>query len=470
MLFSSLTFILVFLPFNIVVTRFLNIKAQNVFLLVTSLLFYSWGEPEYIFLMLFSITFNWRFGLMIDKYRDSVFGLNFFTSAAVAINLGLLFYFKYFNFFTDLLAKFIPLNIAEIEQVALPLGISFYTFQSMSYIIDLYRGKCDVQKSWINLSLYISFFPQLVAGPIVRYDDVNRALSDRQLTAEKTAYGIKRFIYGLSKKVLLSNYFGLITDTVYGLEAGHISTSLAWLAALLYALQIYFDFSGYSDMAIGLGSVFGFHFPENFNYPFVSLSVQEFWRRWHISLSTWFREYLYIPLGGNRKGKARTYINLFIVFFCTGFWHGASMQFIVWGLVHGVFLVFERAFLGKYLKEKKFRPFAAVYTAVEVLVTFVIFRAPGLRYAISVIKAMFIPTAGSGAYPAAQFVDVKTVVFVIIGVALSGFVQEKMPKVKEYLFSHRINNAEMIYLPLLYFMCIVSLVSSTYNPFIYFRF
>ena len=223
-------------------------------------------------------------------------------------------------------------------------------------------------------------------------------------------------------------------------------------------------------MAIGLGSVFGFHFPENFNYPFVSTSVQEFWRRWHISLSTWFREYLYIPLGGNRKGKIRTYINLMIVFFSTGFWHGASWQFIAWGLAHGAFLILERVFLGKYLKEKRWKPLGAVYTTVEVLVTFVIFRAPGLRYALGMIKNMFVPYAGSGAHPVAQFVDMKLIVFVIAGVLLCGFVQESFPKAKEYLFSHRINNAEMIYLPLLYLLCIISLVSSTYNPFIYFRF
>ena len=470
MLFSSLTFILVFLPFNIVTTRFLNIKMQNILLLATSLLFYSWGEPVYIFLMLFSITFNWLFGIFIDRYKEKQKIKNMITATAVVTNLGLLFYFKYFNFFIDVISSVLPLDFSAVKEVALPLGISFYTFQSLSYILDLHRGNCDVQKSWINVSLYISFFPQLVAGPIVRYDDVNRALSYRELTSEKTAYGLKRFVYGLSKKVILSNYFGLVTDTIYGLAVDHISTSLAWLAAVLYALQIYFDFSGYSDMAIGLGSVFGFHFPENFNYPFVSTSVQEFWRRWHISLSTWFREYLYIPLGGNRKGKIRTYINLMIVFFSTGFWHGASWQFIAWGLAHGAFLILERVFLGKYLKEKRWKPLGAVYTTVEVLVTFVIFRAPGLRYALGMIKNMFVPYAGSGAHPVAQFVDMKLIVFVIAGVLLCGFVQESFPKAKEYLFSHRINNAEMIYLPLLYLLCIISLVSSTYNPFIYFRF
>ncbi len=470
MLFSSLTFILVFLPFNIIAVHFLPLKGQNILLLATSLLFYSWGEPEYIFLMLASITANWLFGLLIDRYRRKATAARLLLAAAVVFNLGLLFYYKYFNFFISTVAGFVPVDFSEIPAVALPLGISFYTFQSLSYIIDLYRGSCDVQKSWINVSLYISFFPQLVAGPIVRYDDVNRALSYRELTVEKTAYGLKRFVYGLSKKVILSNYFGLVTDTVYGLPAAAISTPLAWLVALLYALQIYFDFSGYSDMAIGLGSVFGFHFPENFNYPFVSTSVQEFWRRWHISLSTWFREYLYIPLGGNRRGKLRTYINLFIVFFATGFWHGASWQFVVWGLVHGIFMVWERVYFSKILSRKEFKPFGFVYTAVEVLATFVIFRAPGLRYAIVMLKNMFVPSAGSAAYPVAQFVDARLVVFVAVGVLLSGFLQEKLPRLKQYIFSREVHTLEMLYLPLLYFICIVSLVSSTYNPFIYFRF
>ncbi len=470
MLFSSLTFVLFFLPFNILVTRFLGVKGQNIFLLGTSLLFYAWGEPVYVLLMLFSITLNWFMGVMIDKVSNRTALKKLVTALAITANLGLLFYFKYFNFFIDTVSKIIPFDTASVARVALPLGISFYTFQSISYIVDLYRGRCEVQKSWINVSLYISFFPQLVAGPIIKYNDVNEALSHRTVTAEKTAYGIKRFIYGLGKKVIFSNYFAYVADQIYGLSAEHISTPLAWLGAVLYVLQIYFDFGGYSDMAIGIGSMFGFHFPENFNYPYVSASVQEFWRRWHISLSTWFKEYLYIPLGGNRKGAMRTYINLLIVFFCTGFWHGANWQFIAWGLFHGMFLVLERVFLGKYLKNPKIRPVAAVYTLIEVIVGFVIFRAPGLRYALKFIAAMFIPTQASGIYPVTRFIDMKLVVFVTAGIILCGFLQEKFPKFRQYLFSHNINKAEMVWLPVIYFICIINLVSSTYNPFIYFRF
>lgn len=469
MLFSSLTFVLFFLPINILVTRILNIKYQNIFLLFTSLLFYAWGEPVYVLLMLFSITFNWFMGLLIDKAKDNIFNKKLLTTAAIIINLLLLLYYKYFNFFVSVAGNIFSADVSGVAQIALPLGISFYTFQSISYIIDLYRGTCQVQKSWINVSLYISFFPQLVAGPIIKYNDVNEALSYRTVTNEKTVYGIKRFIYGLGKKVILSNYFAYVADQIYGLSIDNVSTPVAWLGAVLYALQIYYDFGGYSDMAIGIGSMFGFHFPENFNYPYISTSVQEFWRRWHISLSTWFKEYLYIPLGGNRKGQLRTYINLLIVFFCTGFWHGANWQFVAWGLFHGMFLVMERIFLGKYLKNPKIRPLAAVYTLLEVIIGFVIFRAPGLRYAAGFILKMFVPTAAK-IYPVSTFVDTKLIVFLVVGIVLCGFLQNKLPKFKNYIFDKTMHKTEMVWLSVIYFICIVNLVSSTYNPFIYFRF
>ncbi len=469
MLFSGLTFILVFLPVAVIATGFFNMKIQNILLLVLSLLFYSWGQPGHILIMLFSIVLNWAMGLLIHNGAHKPKIKKTALIIAVVLNLGLLFYYKYFGFAAGVICRFLPINI-NIEYIALPVGISFYTFKSITYIVDLYRGMVPVQKNIGKLALYISFFPQLMAGPIVRYKDMARQLDSRVRTREKTAYGLKRFVYGLAKKVLLSNYFGLITDTVFGLNITNISTSLAWLGALLYSLQIYYDFSGYSDMAIGVGSVLGFETGENFNYPFISHSVQEFWRRWHISLSTWFREYLYIPLGGNRRGKLRTYINLFTVFLATGIWHGASLQFVAWGMAHGFFMVVERIWLGKYLKQPKFALIGRVYTLLEVLTTFVIFRAPGLRYGLSFIKAMFIPTNGGGIYPATQFIDGKVLLFVIIGVALSGFLQEKLPRLKNYVFSKNVGSMELIYLPILYFLCIVSMVSSTYNPFIYFNF
>ena len=470
MLFSSLSFVMFFLPINILATRVLNIKSQNIFLLITSLLFYAWGEPVYVILMLFSITFNWKMGIFIDKSKNNAAKKYMYTAIAITVNLALLFYYKYFNFFIAMISKVLPIDTSSVAQIALPLGISFYTFQSISYIIDLYRGTCQVQKSWINVSLYISFFPQLVAGPIIKYNDVNEALSNRTITDEYTVYGIKRFVYGLGKKVILSNYFAYMVDQIYGLSIEHISMPLAWLGAVLYALQIYFDFGGYSDMAIGISSMFGFHFPENFNYPYVSTSVQEFWRRWHISLSTWFKEYLYIPLGGNRKGKYRTYINLLIVFFATGLWHGASWQFVVWGLFHGMFLIIERIFLGKYLKNPKIKPLAMIYTLLEVIIGFVIFRAPGMRYAIKYIIKMFIPLRSSGVYPVARFINAKLVVFMAAGIILCGFLQEKFPKVKQYVYSTEIHKMEMLWLSVIYGICIINLISSSYNPFIYFRF
>ncbi len=468
MLFSSLTFIMVFLPVAVIATGFFNIKIQNILLLALSLLFYSWGNPGDILLILFSIVANWTMGMIIYNCNKSKIK-KLFMFGAVGINLAMLFYYKYFGFAVGLLGRFLPINI-NIEYIALPVGISFYTFKSITYIVDLYRGMVPRQKNIGKLALYISFFPQLMAGPIVRYKDMARELDNRVRNREKTAYGLKRFVYGMTKKVVLSNYFGLITDTIFGLNITNISTPLAWLGAVLYSLQIYYDFSGYSDMAIGLGSVLGFDFAENFNYPFISSSVQEFWRRWHISLSTWFREYLYIPLGGNRKGKVRTYINLLIVFFATGIWHGASLQFVAWGMIHGFFMVVERIWLGQYLKQPKFALIGKVYTLLEVLTTFVIFRAPGLRYGLSFIKAMFIPTNGGGIYPVTQFVDGKILLFVLLGVVFSGFIQEKVPQLKNYVFNKNVGSLELVYLPVMYFLCIVSMVSSAYNPFIYINF
>ena len=296
-------------------------------------------------------------------------------AATGAANLLLLGYFKYFDFAAGALNALLGHETVPLRNIALPLGISFYTFQALSYVIDLYRGEIKVQKNWFLLALYVSFFPQLIAGPIVRYADVEEQLARRTETAMKAAVGIKRFLYGLAKKVLLANTFALAADEIFGLAARDASTAVAWAGAVFYALQIYYDFSGYSDMAIGLGRIFGFHFMENFNYPYLAASVQEFWRRWHISLSTWFRSYLYIPLGGNRKGKARTLVNLMIVFLCTGLWHGANWQFVAWGVYYGLFLIAERLWLKPVLE--KHRLAGHIYTLVVVLAAWVIFRAPG---------------------------------------------------------------------------------------------
>ena len=334
MVFSSMTFLWLFLPLVFVLSLIIRRpRLQNYLLLIFSLLFYAWGEPVYLFLMLFSILMNWTFGLLIEK---SAAHKKLFLVLDIIGNLGLLGYFKYTNFILDTIRRLLPSASVPVTHIALPIGISFFTFQAMSYVIDLYRGRYRAQKNLFHLALYISFFPQLIAGPIVQYKDIEDQIMNRKRTPEKIASGIRRFIYGLGKKVIISNLVASSVDKLFALSPENMTGVMAWTAAILYTLQIYYDFSGYSDMAIGLGRMFGFEFLENFNYPYISKSIREFWRRWHISLSSWFRDYVYIPLGGNRKGEVRTYINNIIVFFLTGLWHGASWNFVGWGLRLGV--------------------------------------------------------------------------------------------------------------------------------------
>ncbi len=470
LLFSSLTFFLIFLPLVFLLYRVLPFKGQNALLLIASLLFYAWGEPKYIFLMLISITINYISGLVIARCEKRSANAKIALAVSVIINLLLLGYFKYYTFVADTLHSVFNNEILPPLNILLPIGISFYTFQAMSYIIELYRSSISVQKSWFRLALYISFFPQLIAGPIVQYSVVEKNLSKRSITHSQTVYGIKRFIYGFSKKVILANAFAAKADEVFALAPADMSTALAWLAAIYYALQIYYDFSGYSDMAIGLGYMFGFSFPENFNYPYISKTITEFWRRWHISLSSWFKEYLYIPLGGNRKGQARTLINLFIVFLATGIWHGASMQFLFWGIYYGIILLLERLFLKNILKKIP-AVFGHLYSLVLIMVGWVIFRAPGLNSGLAIIKNMFIPTDGNIAYPVLRYIDARMVVLIIIGILLSGVVQSLFSNYKEALFSQKENSVLQVAVLLsLCFVCLMLLVSNTYNPFIYFRF
>lgn len=470
MLFSSMLFLWAFLPLVFILYRIIrNNNARNYLLLAASLVFYAWGEPVYIFLMLFCITANYFFGRLIDKTdKQPAKGLILFAS--VAVNLLLLGYFKYFNFFVDIAGMITGAQQFEFSTVVLPIGISFYTFQAMSYVIDLYRKKINVQKNYLKLSLYISFFPQLIAGPIVRYKDIEDQIDQRTLTPAKTAFGIKRFIYGLSKKVLIANTMAYVADTIYAVNATDLSTGLAWIAAICYTLQIYFDFSGYSDMAIGLGKMFGFDFIENFNYPYISTSIRDFWRRWHISLSTWFREYLYIPLGGNRKGSARTYLNLLIVFFATGLWHGASWNFVIWGLYNGFFLIIERLFLGNLLEKCKLKFITHIYSLLVVVVGWVIFRVEDLTAAAITIKRLFVPQAGSPLLNISQFFDGKSLFFACAGVLLCGILQQNR-KLKTALYNETHSyGVEAAILVGLFLYCILSLISGTYNPFIYFRF
>ena len=461
MVFSSPVFLFAFLTAVYILYRIIPaMTAKNMLLLIFSLLFYTYGEPKALLLMIISIEMNYWFGRAMkqeNKYRKSA------MICAVTANLLMLGVFKYAGFGAGLLNITIP-------HIALPIGISFYTFQAMSYVIDAYNNPEYIQKSRFRLALYITFFPQLVAGPIVKYYDFVNQIDRREHIPEQTAKGIKRFITGLSKKLLIANTMAIAADYVYSLDMADLSVPLAWLGAVSYLFQIYFDFSGYSDMAIGLGAMFGFTFRENFNYPYISQSMQDFWRRWHISVSTWFKEYLYIPLGGNRKGKVRTAVNKLIVFFCTGLWHGASLNFIVWGLINGAFMMIESY---KIIKpEKWLRPFRHIYTMFVTVLAFVFFRADDLPTACRFIGHMFCPSGDS--VQTAMFMKQITPMYLIMLVLAVIF---SMPVVRIISEKASTGKSSGIYEVCSYAvslvllgLCIITLSSDSYSPFIYFRF
>lgn len=461
MVFSTPIFLFLFLPAVLVLNYIIPkkyIAAKNVVLLVASLFFYAWGEPRNVLLMLLSIVVNYVCGLLLGKFDSDEKKRKVVLWASVVFNLGLLFFFKYFSFVTGGL----------FPVIKLPIGISFFTFQIMSYTIDVYRRSVEPQKNLVKLALYISLFPQLIAGPIVRYIDVEKQLTYRECTADKTARGMIRFSMGLAKKVIISNTVAAICDGIFG-STNTVPAFTAWVGVICYALQIYFDFSGYSDMAIGMGHMLGFDFLENFNYPYVSCSVQEFWRRWHISLSSWFRDYLYIPLGGNRRGKVRTYINLIIVFACTGLWHGASFSFIVWGLWHGLFLVIERLGFKKALdKLPKF--IGWIYTMLVVLVGWVFFRADTLSAAMKYLGEMF-SFSGGVANGMAQFDNLSfiiTVIAIVLCTPVYQFLKGKLEKTEGGKKAAFVIGAVLA--TGLFILSVIFLTGSGYNPFIYFRF
>ena len=462
-------FIWLYLPLVFIVSRLLPKKAMNAWLLLTSLFFYAFGEPVYILLLLLSITVNYFFGTAMAPLTGMKRKL--VLAASVFFNLLLLGYYKYSNFAVRMLNLLTDKPVFNLREIALPIGISFFTFQIMSYIIDLYREQVPVQKNPFKLGLYISFFPQLIAGPIVYYRDIEAQLSDRAVTPEKTAYGIKRFIWGLAKKTLIANNLAVAVDNILALNMNETPSSYLWLAYLMYALQIYYDFSGYSDMAIGLGKLFGFTFLENFNYPYIAASVSDFWRRWHISLSGWFRDYLYIPLGGNRKGGLRTALNLLIVFALTGVWHGAGLNFIVWGMWHGVFMLIERFFPSKTNGGKHSLFLGRLYTLGVVYFGWIFFRAGSLTAALTTVIRMFSFSPGS---PDVYFQSVgnpMTLVAIFAGVAASGLIQHMFPKLKASLYDERDTGYwQIAALTAVFVLSILSLVSGSYNPFIYFRF
>lgn len=391
MVFSSPIFLFVFFPLVFLLYRVIpGINAKNILLIITSLVFYSFGQPQYLILLLISVFVNYISGLLLcfDKIIKS---RKFVLAAAVLLNIGILAIFKYLDFAVENINSLFNSSI-ELPGIVLPIGISFYTFQGLSYVIDVYRDSSIGARSFTKLLLYISFFPQLIAGPIVKYHDVAMMIDSRQTSPELTADGLRRFIIGLSKKLLIANTAGSIADYVFTLDAGSLDMRIAWVGAICYTLQIYFDFSGYSDMAIGMGRIFGFRFLENFNYPYTASSVQEFWRRWHISLSSWFRDYLYIPLGGSYCGRAKANRNRLIVFFTTGLWHGANWTFVLWGLWHGLFLILENSGIVpvKKLRENRTgRVIGHIYTLLVVTLGFTLFRADTLTQAFGMFSAMF---------------------------------------------------------------------------------
>lgn len=474
-------------------------KVRNIWLLLGSLFFYAWGEPKYIFIMVASIVGNYLFGILIHFFAlrekhglGHVVAKKITLAVTILYNLGILFYFKYFNLFMETINEFSNKEISWIR-VALPIGISFYTFQGMSYVIDVYRGDCKedrsgnvcelVQKNPLNLALYISMFPQLIAGPIVRYTDIRDSLKSRVTNTDTFTKGAERFIIGLAKKAILANSIGEVADKIFGAEFEFMGVPVAWLGAVCYTLQIYYDFSGYSDMAIGLGKIFGFDFLENFNYPYISRSITEFWRRWHISLSSWFRDYLYIPLGGNRRGNV--YVNLIIVFIATGIWHGAAWSFLIWGLWHGLFMLIERYFR----KSGKPNPFARVpacfkwlYSMLVVILGWVLFKLENVPDTLAYIGSMFGKGAGGYTeFSVRYYLDNKMIVILVIGILACIPFKEVLPvlpkgagrvlgvivcaKPGKLMFAVR-----RVLLIVLLLLSMLFVVNSTYNPFIYFRF
>lgn len=483
MVFSSITFLFFFLPAVLLFYLLSGKAARNILLLAASLFFYSWGEGIYVLLMLASIAINYSGGLLIAGSRSQAVSRLFLT-LSVSLNIFILGFFKYANFIADnlnLLLSYWGAHAIELEPIRLPIGISFFTFQALSYIIDVYRQKVSPQRSVINLALYISLFPQLIAGPIVRYNDIADEIENRSTTMNGLAEGIQRFLLGLSKKILLANPLAVIADKIFMLPETELTMPLAWLGALCYTLQIYFDFSGYSDMAIGLGRMFGFHFLENFNYPYISKSIREFWRRWHISLSSWFKDYLYIPLGGSRSGPVRTYVNLLIVFVLCGFWHGASWTFVVWGLYHGFFLIIERTSLGS-IAVRLWSPLRVLITFLIVMFGWVIFRSDTLPEAISFIAAMLGgKQAGVDTTIMSLYVDSKACFEISMALLLALPIYPQMLRLKQALLSRTpvgpgfalsltVHLSQLIFFVTVSYFSVISLAAGVYNPFIYFRF
>ena len=468
MVFSEPTFLFFFLPVALAAYFVAPKSVRNGVLLAASLVFYAWGEDEFVLVLLGVITLNFLAGFVIAG-APSPAQRRFALISGIAANLGALAYFKYAHFLVSNLTDDAAL-IAAAKSIHLPIGISFFIFQSLTYLIDLYGRTISLQKSWPNLALYVSLFPQLIAGPIVRYSEVERELRDRATRAADFASGAERFIVGLARKTLIADPMGILADRIFAVPDAGLSTPVAWLGVIAYTLQIFFDFSAYSDMAIGLGRIFGFKFPENFDFPYISQSITEFWRRWHMTLSRWFRDYLYIPLGGNRKGPIRTYFNLSIVFFLCGLWHGASWNFVLWGAYHGFLLVVERAGLGAILAKAP-QLLRHAYVLLAVMIGWTPFRAETLGQTLRFYESMFAMQTGAlaAAYPPERFVDAYLVMTMAAGIVLCapihrplmrrlGAAAEERPAVRAGVFC------------ILMAIAVLAAGAADYSPFIYFRF
>ncbi len=500
MIFNSMLFLGAFLPVIFILDKITGRSRalQNLLLLAASLFFYAWGQPEYLWLLLASVLVNYLAGLAMGQSRrkpgsGTEAGTRGTGSSGhmalvvlvlgILVNLGLLGYYKYFNFFANTLNRVLGSEILPMQEIALPLGISFFTFQAITYLVDLYREKVPAEKNILHLALYFSFFPRITQGPIEKYRDFAPQVAGRKQSVQKMGEGVRRFIYGLAKKVVIADTLGTCVDQIYGLELSNVSGALAWIAAVFYSLQLYYDFSGYSDMAVGLGKMFGFDLAENFHYPYMAVSIADFWRRWHMSLTSWFREYLYFPLGGSRKGRLRTCGNIFVVFMATGLWHGASWDFIIWGLYHGVFQVLERLGLNRILG--KSRILSHIYTLLVVGVGWVFFRAGDMGVALSYVKRMFLPWMYTASdYTVRELVPNRAFAAAFLGILGCGLIQmigERLAgrdrhsgsetEARSAFFpSFRYSTAELVFCMLLLAYSILLMVSSTYSAFLYMNF
>ncbi len=458
MIFSSILFIFRFLPIALILYYITPQKYKNLILTLLSLVFYSWGEGKYFLIMIASIIIDYTAGRLIYRYKSEIKKKTIVLCISLVFNLGLLFFFKYFNFFIDNINNIFNLAIKGVK-ITLPLGISFYTFQTMSYSIDVYRGKIVPEKNIINFAAFVTLFPQLIAGPIVKYTDINKEISRRVITKDNVEVGIEKFILGLGRKVLIANNIGMLWTEVEGIGFENISTPLAWLGIISFGLQIYFDFSGYSLMAIGLGKMLGFNFPENFNYPYISRSISEFWRRWQLTLGSWFKEYVYIPLGGNRKGKVRVTFNLFIVWALTGLWHGASYNFLLWGLFFFLLISIEKLGLINFLN--KHRVFSHIYTIFLLLIGWTLFAITDFNGICEYLSKLFFYSNGEEWIYYLRNYGVSLIIAIIFSLPLVSMFYKKIENFKWI---------KTIILMGIFIISVAYLVDATYNPFLYFRF